>query len=705
MNSKKLFWILFFLLLSSFLIREAMAYQQWTEGGVGLHWDDSEIPVSYKINNGASSAERSAIQTSFDTWENVSTSSMAFSDGGLTSSTSYGDYDDQNIVGLSLDFGENEAGTIAVCSAWYYSDTGHVVDTDIKFNAKNFSWATDSSADKMDVQNIGTHEIGHISSLDDLYSGADSEKTMYGYGTEGETRKRSLHQDDIDGVSYIYPEGSPSPGPSPAPTLTKITLSDRTSGSQEYTDERTLNVAFSASNSPTEMILSENSSFSDAAWQSYSSSTTFTLSETLGSKTVYAKLRNANGESSSKSDTITYALPPELSSITLTDRTSSSQDYTDDRTINVALATSNSPTQMMLSENSNFSGAAWQTFASSTTFTLSETTGTKTVYAKVKNAVAESSTQSDSIIYVVAPVLNNLTLSDRTSGSQEYTNEKEVNVAITAEGNPTQICLAPYADLTGGSWQTYTTSLTYTLPEGDGAKTVYSRLKNASGVESNTLSDAINLDTLAPAIILKLGNLEPKAGDYITAKPEVEGIISESGTIDSSSILVKADGTSVSDGTAGGGRYDNYDASTKTVTYTFKNSLSEGSHSISIEVSDGAGNKGTASFANLKVANSLTTESLYNFPNPLKNETNFSYQLSKEAAVVIKIYSVRGELVKTLSAQAGANGGKVGFNKIAWDGRNEAGSLLPNGFYIYLITFTDSSGGRLVKKNKLAIVR
>jgi len=33
---------------------------------------------------------------------------------------------------------------------------------------------------------------------------SSSEKTMYGYATYQETKKRTLDQDDIDGVIYIY---------------------------------------------------------------------------------------------------------------------------------------------------------------------------------------------------------------------------------------------------------------------------------------------------------------------------------------------------------------------------------------------------------------------------------------------------------------------------------------------------------------------
>ena len=56
----------------------------------------------------------------------------------------------------------------------------------------------------VDLQNIATHEIGYGVGLDDVYETACSEVTMYGYSENGETKKRTLDEPDIEGIQKLY---------------------------------------------------------------------------------------------------------------------------------------------------------------------------------------------------------------------------------------------------------------------------------------------------------------------------------------------------------------------------------------------------------------------------------------------------------------------------------------------------------------------
>jgi len=70
------------------------------------------------------------------------------------------------------------------------------------------------------------------------------------------------------------------------------------------TTSRTVTLNNTCTESPTEYMACESSSFSGASWQPYATAPSFTLSAGNGTKTVYFKVRNAGGESSPASDTI-----------------------------------------------------------------------------------------------------------------------------------------------------------------------------------------------------------------------------------------------------------------------------------------------------------------------------------------------------------------------------------------------------------------
>ncbi|HPT72668.1 MAG TPA: C25 family cysteine peptidase [Candidatus Cloacimonadota bacterium] len=68
-----------------------------------------------------------------------------------------------------------------------------------------------------------------------------------------------------------------------------------------------------------------------------------------------------------------------------------------------------------------------------------------------------------------------------------------------------------------------------------------------------------------------------------------------------------------------------------------------------------------------------------NYPNPFNPETRISFSLKQKADVSLKIYNVKGQLVRTLvnaSYPAGAS-------EITWNGTDERGNVVPSGVYMY----------------------
>ena len=201
-TSKKIFIIALCIYLALGLCSmSAFAFEvSTTSGGAEILW--AEGGTAYSINSsGGPSGNITALQAAMQTWTDVPSSSFVFVYSGTTSNTAYGANDGQNIVTFGP-MGTN--GTLAENSFWFFT-TGQIIDSDIKFNT-SYSWATNGGAGFYDIQNVGTHELGHSLSLGDLYNSTDSDKTMYGYASSGETKKRTLHQDDIDGIAYLYPD-------------------------------------------------------------------------------------------------------------------------------------------------------------------------------------------------------------------------------------------------------------------------------------------------------------------------------------------------------------------------------------------------------------------------------------------------------------------------------------------------------------------
>lgn len=167
-----------------------------------MKWRTSS--VKYWVNTaGGPSGSYSAITSAMDTWTNVDTSIFTFSYEGTSNIPNPNQYDGKNIVGFlsftSLGFTQS----LGVSYIWHYPSTGEIIETDIFLNT-DYPLSTDMSLNSFDVQNMVTHELGHSLCLDDLYSTNDSEKTMYWVMSKGETKKRTLDQDDINGITYLY---------------------------------------------------------------------------------------------------------------------------------------------------------------------------------------------------------------------------------------------------------------------------------------------------------------------------------------------------------------------------------------------------------------------------------------------------------------------------------------------------------------------
>ncbi len=79
------------------------------------------------------------------------------------------------------------------------------------------------------------------------------------------------------------------------------------------------------------------------------------------------------------------------------------------------------------------------------------------------------------------------------------------------------------------------------------------------------------------------------------------------------------------------------------------------------------------------------TTLLQSYPNPFNPEVWIPYLSAESANVVIQIYNVNGQLVKTIDLGLQDRGRYVSREKSAyWDGRTDSGELASSGVYFYV---------------------
>ena len=96
-----------------------------------------------------------------------------------------------------------------------------------------------------------------------------------------------------------------------------------------------------------------------------------------------------------------------------------------------------------------------------------------------------------------------------------------------------------------------------------------------------------------------------------------------------------------------------------------------------------------------------TTALLPNYPNPFNPETWIPYELAESADVTVHIYSVKGDLIRTLALGHQPVGIYQAKSRAAyWDGKNAEGERVASGVYFYTLTAGEFAATRkmLIRK-------
>lgn len=224
-----------------------------------------------------------------------------------------------------------------------------------------------------------------------------------------------------------------------------------------------------------------------------------------------------------------------------------------------------------------------------------------------------------------------------------------------------------------------------------------------NGESIQAAKQPFRIDTRVPFISkLALDNEHFIDGDYMSATPAFSFQLLDDGSgIDLGTLRVTVEpGTSqglvVINSNSAGFSYD-------TVNYTARVSLTAplapGRQTLTVSASDLVGNIGVAT-ADFQVDDVLRLEDVISSPNPTRGPAQFTFKLTQEASVSIRIYDLSGNLVRQMTGISC----KAGYNALPWDGWSDRHGLLAGGAYIYEVTASNDRGS-VRRLEKLAVLR
>ncbi len=153
--------------------------------------------------------------------------------------------------------------------------------------------------------------------------------------------------------------------------------------------------------------------------------------------------------------------------------------------------------QMQIAGTDNLTSTAWITYTPTLIWQLAGVEGSQTVYARFRDRAGNRSP-----IYSATIFLDTLSPTGQLiiNGGDDYafSTPATLTLAMNDEGSGiADMLLANTADFSGAAWTPYTTTVFWSLPPGDGQRTVYVKFRDQAG-NTAVYTDAILLDTLPP---------------------------------------------------------------------------------------------------------------------------------------------------------------------------------------------------------------
>jgi hypothetical protein len=134
--------------------------------------------------------------------------------------------------------------------------------------------------------------------------------------------------------------------------------------------------------------------------------------------------------------------------------------------------------------------------------------------------------------------------------------------------------------------------------------------------------------------------------------------------------------------------------------------VADGLHTLTIKAWDAANNSNEARIDFRVIQeDKFSLEHVLNYPNPFTTRTTFWFdhnRAGEELKVSVQVYTISGKLVKTIQKTIFSVGNRS--SEVEWDGRDDYGSKIGRGVYLYRLRVQTSDGKAAEKLEKLFIL-